>query len=229
MTIQLSSVLLIVTVRKLRLYFVFQARVRGQQARLRHKELVRNAKALIIQTNVRGFLARKHYKRQLRNIILVQCQIRKFLAKKSLKKLKIQAKSVEHQKKLNQGLENKIINLQQKLTESEKVNKELRKNQNKAQEMTKEIENLKQFEVESKENSKKIVNLQEEIRILKEQLEVEKAEKMDLLNAKKLETDSFNEKVANYDEIIETLETKLKNVEEETQNKGDLANQETLR
>merc|ERR1719210_2392581 len=97
-----------------------QARIRGLQARVRHRELVRNAKALIIQTNVRGYLARKKYQRSIRNVILVQCQIRKFLAKKQLKKLKIEAKSMEHQKKLNKGLENKIILLQQKLSDSQK-------------------------------------------------------------------------------------------------------------
>ena len=102
-------------------FWFFQARVRGLQARLRHIELVRNAKALIIQTNVRGYLARKHYKRAISNVIIVQCQVRKFLAKKQFKKLKLEARSVEHQKKLNQGLENKIITLQQKLTESEGI------------------------------------------------------------------------------------------------------------
>ena len=98
-----------------------QARVRGLQARLRYRELVRNAKALVIQTNIRGYLARKKYKKAIRDVVLVQCQIRKFLAKKKLKKLKIQAKSMDHQKKLNKGLENKVILLQQKLSESQKV------------------------------------------------------------------------------------------------------------
>ena len=41
--------------------FYFQARIRGLQARLRHQNLVRNAKAKIIQTNLRGWLAQKQY------------------------------------------------------------------------------------------------------------------------------------------------------------------------
>ena len=102
-----------------------QARVRGLQARLRYRELVRNAKALVIQTNIRGYLARKKYRKALRDVVLVQCQIRKFLAKKKLKKLKIQAKSMDHQKKLNKGLENKVILLQQKLSESQKVSQSM--------------------------------------------------------------------------------------------------------
>lgn len=53
----------------------------------------------------------------MRGIITVQGRVKCFLARKQLKKLKIEARSVEHQKKLNKGLENKIISLQQKVTE----------------------------------------------------------------------------------------------------------------
>ena len=81
----------------------FQARIRGLQARLRHQNLVRNAKAKIIQTNLRGWLARKKYQRSIRRVVQVQCQVRRFLAKKQFKKLKIEAKSIHHQKKLNKG------------------------------------------------------------------------------------------------------------------------------
>ena len=45
-----------------------------------------------------------------------QCCVRRWLAKRELKQLKIQARSVDHLKKLNRGMENKIIELQQKLT-----------------------------------------------------------------------------------------------------------------
>ena len=83
--------------------FYFQARIRGLQARLRHQNLVRNAKAKIIQTNLRGWLARKKYQRSIRRVVQVQCQVRRFLAKKQFKKLKIEAKSIHHQKKLNKG------------------------------------------------------------------------------------------------------------------------------
>lgn len=39
------------------------------------------------------------------------------LARRELKKLKIEARSVEHFKKLNVGMENKIMQLQRKLDE----------------------------------------------------------------------------------------------------------------
>ena len=91
--------------------FYFQARIRSIQARLRHQNLVRNAKAKIIQTNLRGWLARKKYQRSIRRVVQVQCQVRRFLAKKQFKKLKIEAKSIHHQKKLNKGtvIQNRLI------------------------------------------------------------------------------------------------------------------------
>ena len=45
-----------------------------------------------------------------------QCCVRQWLARRELKRLKIQARSVDHLKKLNCGMENKIIQLQQKLS-----------------------------------------------------------------------------------------------------------------
>ena len=51
----------------------------------------------------------------MRGIISIQGLVKCFLARKQLKGLKLEAKSIEHQKKLNKGLENKIISLQQKL------------------------------------------------------------------------------------------------------------------
>jgi myosin-5 len=43
--------------------------------------------------------------------------VRRWLARRLYKKLKQEARSVEHVKKLNKGLENKIISLQQKIGE----------------------------------------------------------------------------------------------------------------
>ena len=206
-----------------------QARVRGLQARLRHRELVRNAKAVVIQTNVRGYLARKKYKKAIRDVVLVQCQIRKFLAKKKLKKLKIQAKSMEHQKNLNKGLENKIILLQQKLSESQKANKELKKSGQDKDVLVKEVEALKASDVLGKAALNKVTSLEEQVKKLQEQLEHEKAEKIDLVNQRKLELDSWSEKEANYDTMIDDLKHQLKVTEEEFETKGQEASVEQLR
>lgn len=60
---------------------------------------------------------RQQYLRAVRGLVAVQGLVRCYLARRQLKKLKIEAKSIEHQKKLNKGLENKIISLQHKLNE----------------------------------------------------------------------------------------------------------------
>ena len=145
----------------------------------------------MIQTNVRGWLARKKYQKSLRDIILVQCQIRRFMAKKLFKKLKLEARSVAHQKKLNQGLENKIITLQQKLTESKNLNKEVEKLRIDKENMAKEVENLKESVSVGKVNAGKVRELEEKVRVLTEKLDEEKAEKVDVVNQRKLELDSW--------------------------------------
>jgi myosin-5 len=49
--------------------------------------------------------------------IIIQKHVHCWLARRLYKKLKQEARSVEHVKKLNKGLENKIISLQQKIRE----------------------------------------------------------------------------------------------------------------
>jgi myosin-5 len=73
--------------------------------------------AIIIQKHVRCWLTRRKYLQTIYHIILVQSVVRRWLARRLYKKLKQEARSVEHVKKLNKGLENKIISLQQKIEE----------------------------------------------------------------------------------------------------------------
>lgn len=74
-------------------------------------------KSVIIQKWVKRWLTRKHYRRTVAAIVLLQSCVRRIRAKKELKKLKVEARSVEHFKKLNIGMENKIMQLQHKLDE----------------------------------------------------------------------------------------------------------------
>lgn len=74
-------------------------------------------KAVIIQKWVRGWLERRRYRRALKAAVLLQCCVRCWRAKKELKSLKTEARSVEHLQKLNVGMENKIIQLQHKINE----------------------------------------------------------------------------------------------------------------
>jgi myosin-5 len=66
---------------------------------------------------VHRFLARKKYLGSVRNIILVQSIVRRWLARRVYRKLKMECRSVEHVKKLSMGLEKKNISLQQKIEE----------------------------------------------------------------------------------------------------------------
>lgn len=62
----------------------------------------------------------------MERVVKCQAAVRRFLARRRYKKLKIEARSIEHVKKLNHGLENKIISLQQKIDELNKNNNELK-------------------------------------------------------------------------------------------------------
>lgn len=83
--------------------------------------MLREHKSIIIQKHVRGWLARVHYHRTLKAIVYLQCCYRRMMAKRELKKLKIEARSVERYKKLHIGLENKIMQLQRKIDEQVKA------------------------------------------------------------------------------------------------------------
>jgi len=73
--------------------------------------------AIIIQKHVRCWLTRRKYLQTVHHIVIVQSLVRRWMARRLYKKLKQEARSVEHVKKLNKGLENKIISLQQKIEE----------------------------------------------------------------------------------------------------------------
>uniref|UniRef100_A0A667Z492 Myosin VAb n=1 Tax=Myripristis murdjan TaxID=586833 RepID=A0A667Z492_9TELE len=74
-------------------------------------------KAVVIQRWVRGWLARRRCRHYLAAIVLLQSCVRRMRAKRELKKLKVEARSVEHFKKLNIGMEKKIMQLQEKINE----------------------------------------------------------------------------------------------------------------
>lgn len=72
---------------------------------------------MIIQKNVRGWLQRRKFRRARTAAVIIQCGFRRLQAKKQLKQLKIEARSAERLKKLNTGMENKIVQLQRKMDE----------------------------------------------------------------------------------------------------------------
>ncbi|KAK5647331.1 hypothetical protein RI129_002223 [Pyrocoelia pectoralis] len=158
-----------------------QTRARGLLARRRFMVMKYNAKAIVIQKHVRGWLARKQYKKQLSHIVICQSIVRKFLARRLYKKLKIEARSIDHVKKLNKGLENKIISLQQKIGEINKRNNDLKAYQTEALDLRNKLVTFKALEIEIKKMNTLLIEKNKTIGNLENELRTERDEKMDLV------------------------------------------------
>nr|XP_057931093.1 unconventional myosin-Va-like isoform X2 [Doryrhamphus excisus] len=158
---------------------VIQCFFRKYAARKLYYKLLYEQKVLVIQKWTKGWLARKHYQRTRADIILLQSCVRRIMAKKELKKLKVEARSVEHFKKLNIGMENKIMQLQHKIDEEHKEVRELSERLNaaaKAQEMErerhcKEIENLHRSEQKARAEAETLPSLLERLSFLQQELD----------------------------------------------------------
>ncbi|EEB10549.1 myosin-5A, putative [Pediculus humanus corporis] len=190
-----------------------QTHIKGYIARKKYKEMYYNKKAIIIQRHVRGFLARKKYKKDLNRIIICQNAVRRFFAKKKLKELKKEARSVEHVKKLNKGLENKIISLQQKIGELAKENNVLKTFQNECNELRVKLDALKNVENEMKKAMNHLNEKEKIINNLNEKIIQEQNEKMDALedaNKIKETLNKFMDQNKNLKAELDSINEKIK-------------------
>jgi len=199
-----------------------QARVRGFFARRRHEELRRNAAAKQIQKMVRGFLAKRRYAKDMKNIVTAQSAVRRHWAKKEFKRLKIEAKSVNHQKELNKGLENKIISLQQRLTDVNRENKELRKDADKSDVIAVEMAKLKKVEELQKSSSGRIAELEKELKLVKAELQAEKEEKVDLVTEKVRGEEEWSKKEGEMMEMAKKLQLQLEEANNAAEARGNV-------
>ncbi|XP_058500889.1 unconventional myosin-Va-like [Solea solea] len=171
-----------------------QCFVRASMARKQYYKLMFEQKALIIQKWVKGWLARRHYRRTVAAIVLLQSCVRRIQAKKELKKLKVEARSVEHFKKLNTGMENKIMQLQHKINDQQKENKELREKLSvveRTQSMergrqSKEMENLRRSEHEARAKAETLPSVLEQLSFLQHELENTRKAKENLEEQKRV-------------------------------------------
>ncbi|XP_070827541.1 unconventional myosin-Va-like [Chaetodon trifascialis] len=165
-----------------------QCFLRAYLAKKQYYKLMFEQKALVIQKWMRGWLARQHYRRTMAAIILLQSCVRRMRAKKELKKLKVEARSVEHFKKLNVGMENKIMQLQHKINEQHKDNRELSERLNavekthsvEREKQSREIKNLLRAEQEARAKAETLPSLLEQLSFLQHELESTRREKEDL-------------------------------------------------
>uniref|UniRef100_A0A6G4ZUU6 Uncharacterized protein n=1 Tax=Rhipicephalus microplus TaxID=6941 RepID=A0A6G4ZUU6_RHIMP len=168
---------------RLRLLVVqLQCRIRGMYARNRYVELQRHAAAVIIQKNVRCWIARRKYQHDVACVIVAQSAVRRWFAKKELRQLKIEAKSVEHVKKLNKGLEKKIISLQQKIEELVKENKAMRSRGEDMRGLQEKVEQSKNLENLLRVANDKLVALEETLASVQVKLREVSCEKEELLS-----------------------------------------------
>ncbi|XP_054476719.1 unconventional myosin-Va isoform X1 [Anoplopoma fimbria] len=164
---------------------VMQTILRAYMARQKYQALLRESKMVIIQKRVRGWLARCWYKRCLVSLVYLQCCFRRMKARRELKKLKIEARSVEHFKKLNKGMENKIMQLQRKLDEQTKetrlVNERLvgleNTYTNESEKMRVELTRLRRAEEDAKNKGNQVTSLLEELEKLRKELSSTQKEK----------------------------------------------------
>ncbi|XP_028812636.1 unconventional myosin-Va isoform X6 [Denticeps clupeoides] len=162
-----------------------QCILRAYMARQRYKALVREHRAVIIQKTVRGWLARQWYKRTLAAVVRLQCCVRRMRARRELKKLKIEARSVEHFKKLNIGMENKIMQLQRRVDEQNKENRLISErlmglessHAAEGERLRAELSRLRSAEDDAKSNANRVTTLLEELARLRKELETTRSEK----------------------------------------------------
>ncbi|KAL6106593.1 myo5a [Pungitius sinensis] len=165
-----------------------QCFLRACMARKLYYKLVFERKAVVIQKWIKGWQARAHYKRTMSAIVLLQSCVRRMKAKKELKNLKVEARSVERIKKLNVGMENKIMQLQHKINEQNKDNKELSERLNfteksqtaEREKQNREIENLRRSEQEANTKAAALPSLLEQLSFLQHELDNTRKEKEDL-------------------------------------------------
>ncbi|KAK3526293.1 hypothetical protein QTP70_022697 [Hemibagrus guttatus] len=158
---------------------LLQRLLRGHGARLRSRQLRYEQKVVVVQRWLRGWLARLHYRRTVQAVVYLQCCVRRMLARRQLKRLKIEARSVEHYKKLNVGMEKKIMQLQRKVDEQHKENRELSErlcaveswSMAEVDKLRTQLENLHKLEEEAHRFCGQVSALQEELGLTQHELE----------------------------------------------------------
>uniref|UniRef100_A0A8C4L8B8 Unconventional myosin-Vb n=1 Tax=Equus asinus asinus TaxID=83772 RepID=A0A8C4L8B8_EQUAS len=175
---------------------VIQALVRGTFVRRIYHQVLREHKATIIQKHVRGWMARRRFQQLRGAAIVIQCAFRRLKAKRELKALKIEARSAEHLKRLNVGMENKVVQLQRKIDDQNKEFKTLSEQLSAVTSTyTMEVEKLKKElgHYQQSQGEDGSLRLQEEVETLRTELERAHSERKILEDAHTRENDELRQ------------------------------------
>uniref|UniRef100_A0A8C5I7F1 Myosin VAa n=1 Tax=Gouania willdenowi TaxID=441366 RepID=A0A8C5I7F1_GOUWI len=211
--------------------------LRAYQARQKYQTLLRESKSVIIQRHVRGWLARCWYKRCLVSIVYLQCCIRRMRARRELKKLKIEARSVEHFKKLNRGMENKIMQLQRKIDEQHKDNRLMSDKLNsletsyttESERMRAELTRLRGAEEDAKNKGNQVSSLQEELERLRKELSTTQQEKKNIEDWTQAYKDKMEKMVSELKEQNGLLKTEKNDLNRLIQEQSQQMNEKMVR
>ncbi|XP_061873873.1 unconventional myosin-Vb isoform X2 [Colius striatus] len=182
-----------------------QAFARGMFVRRIYRKMLEEHKATILQKFARGWLARTRFRRVRGATIVLQCYYRRMKARQQLKALKIEARSVQHLKKLNVGMENKVVQLQRKLNEQNKEYKLLNEQLSSLTSAhSSEVEKLKkelvQYQQSQQGDGNQLVMLQEEMEHLRLELEKVQGEKKSMEDSYVKEKDLLTKRISDLEE-----------------------------
>ncbi|XP_005076505.1 unconventional myosin-Vb isoform X5 [Mesocricetus auratus] len=178
---------------------IIQSFTRAMFVRRNYCQILKEHKATIIQKYARGWMARRHFQQQRDAAIVIQCAFRRLKAKQELKALKIEARSAEHLKRLNVGMENKVVQLQRKIDDQ---NKEFKTLSEQLSAVTSthamEVEKLKKELAHYQQNQEAdtSLQLQEEVQSLRTELQRAQSERRVLEDAHSRENGELRKRVA---------------------------------
>ncbi|XP_025786918.1 unconventional myosin-Vb [Puma concolor] len=180
-----------------------QAFTRGMFVRRIYQQVLMEHKATILQKHVRGWVARRRFQRLRGAAIVIQCAFRMLKAKQELKALKIEARSAEHLKRLNVGMENKVVQLQRKIDDQNKEFKTLSEQLSAVTSThTMEVEKLKKelARYQQSQGEDGSLKLQEEVESLRAELQRAHSERKILEDAHTKEKDELRKRVVDLEE-----------------------------
>ncbi|KAM7320517.1 hypothetical protein ACRRTK_020960 [Alexandromys fortis] len=178
---------------------IIQSFTRAMFVRRNYCQVLKEHKATIIQKYARGWMARRHFQRQRDAAVVIQCAFRRLKAKQELKALKIEARSAEHLKRLNVGMENKVVQLQRKIDDQNKEFKTLSEQLSVATSThAMEVEKLKRELAHYQQNQEAdtSLQLQEEVQSLRTELQRAQSERKVLEDAHSRENNELRKRVA---------------------------------